>query len=46
LRAEFNQDFFCSPKVEEIENDTTNQMHIDIAFGEFAINKFEECNDI
>jgi hypothetical protein len=21
-------------------------MHIDIAFGEFAINMFEECNDI
>lgn len=37
---------FWSPKVEEIENDTTKQMHIDIVFGELAIGKFEECYDI
>jgi hypothetical protein len=46
LRVEFNQDCFWSPKVEEIENDITIWRHIDIAFGEFSINKFEDYNDI
>jgi hypothetical protein len=46
LRVEFNQDWFQSLEVEEIENDIINCMHIDIAFGEFIINKFDYCNDI